>query len=330
MNKKPVSIVIPNYNGRKLFEQYLPFTIQAIENANVEYEIIIVDDCSKDDSILFLEEHYPLIKIIKNESNKGFSFSCNEGITAAKKDLILILNSDVKLSPNYFESLWGYFEHENTFGVMGRIMDMDGDHIQDAARMPKFNAFKIKTAYFYFIEGDHEVFTLYLSGANALIDAKKLKAIGGFNLMFSPFYGEDFELSLRAWRLNWCCYYEHQATCGHLVSASTKDYKTARWVKMIYFRNRYFLHALHLNRTSLFFWFLQITFIDLLPKIISGKFWIWTSYFTFIKSFRKIEKERKLFAQLQMKNDVSTPLNEVFNKIEKSVQGKQLIRLKDQ
>lgn len=326
-NKKSVSIIIPNYNGRHLLEKYLPFTLQAIHQAEVEFEVIVIDDCSSDDSLAYLRDNYPFVKLIQNAVNKGFSFSCNRGIEAAQMDLALILNSDVKLSPNYFEHLWACFESGNTFGVMGRIIDMDGTRIQDAARMPKGNVFKLKTAWFYYLDDQTRTYTLYLSGANALIDLKKLKEIGGFNELFSPFYCEDFDLSLRAWRLNWECFYEHRAICEHELSASTKDYKTTRWVKMIYFRNRYYLHALHLKRSSLLFWFLQITFIDLIPKIVVGKLWLVNSYLSFLANVGTIRSARRRFHGLMNKHHSTTGIDEVVAKIEKSVEGHKVIRV---
>lgn len=325
--KKSVSVVIPNYNGSHLLKKYLPFTVKAIRNAEVDFEIIVVDDCSNDDSVSFLQQHYPEIKLLVNQQNTGFSCSCNYGIEAARMEIILLLNSDVKLTPDYFDPLWKYFSQPDTFGVMGRIVGMDGSCLQDAARMPKLNGFKLKTAWFYYNQNHEESFTLYLSGANAFIDAKKLKDIGGFNKIFSPFYSEDFELSLRAWRLNWKCYYEHDAVCMHEISASTKDYKTARWVKMIYFRNRFYLHAIHLNGWALILWFLQITLTDILPKMLVGQFWMWKSYREFLRSAKQIKASRLELKRLMLKNHSSTSIYDVMNKIKRSVAGKNLVRI---
>lgn len=326
-NKKSVSIIIPNYNGRHLLEEYLPFTLQAIHNAEVEFELIVVDDCSSDDSVAYLRDSYPSVRLIQNKVNKGFSFSCNRAIEAAQMELALILNSDVKLSAGYFEHLWAYFESENTFGVMGRIIDMGGTHIQDAARMPKGSGFKLKTAWFYYLDDETPTYTFYLSGANALIDLKKLKEIRGFNELFSPFYCEDFDLSLRAWRLNWECFYEHRAICEHQLSASTKDYKTSRWVKMIYFRNRYYLHALHLKKLRLFFWFLQITFIDIVPQIISGKFFLVQSYLSFLTNAGAVIASRRRFRSLMKKHHSTASIDDVADKITRSVEGHNVIRI---
>jgi GT2 family glycosyltransferase len=327
--KKSISVIIPNYNGTHLLKEYLPHTLEAVNKAGVAYELIIVDDCSTDDSVEFIQGKYPGLRLIQNPVNKGFSYSCNQGIATAQYELILLLNSDVKLSVDYFEHQWKYFAEPDTFGVMGRIIDMQGDNIQDAARLPKFNGLKLKTAYFYYTEDRNDwLYTFYLSGANALIDASKLKQIGGFYELFSPFYCEDMELSIRAWKLDWKCYYEHQAICRHQVSASTKNYQTARWVKSVYYRNRFYLHAIHLNGLALAAWYCQITLIDLLPKLLAGQTWIWKSYSELFKNRNAINTYRdRIKTLLQNKNSRLTIFN-VVGKIRASIKNKQIIRIK--
>ncbi len=310
-------------------EAYLPDTYEAINNSGAVYEVIIVDDGSKDNSVEFITSNYPQVNLVVNPQNKGFSYSCNRGIEVARYELILLLNSDVKLTPDYFEHQWKYFLRWDTFGVMGRIIDMEGDHIQDAARSPKFNGFKIKTDFFYYSDNENErLFTFYLSGANALISAEKLKQIGGFYELFSPFYCEDMELSVRAWRLTWKCYYEHNAVCRHQVSASTKNYETAKRVKSIYFRNRFYFHALHLDGWALVAWYIQITFIDLLPKLLIGQTWIWSSYKQLLTN-RKVIKQYKLKINNLLHNNTSRlTVFSVVHKISSFAKSKKYARFK--
>lgn len=327
--KKSVSVIIPNYNGRQLLEQYLPYTFEAVQIADVAFEIIIVDDASTDDSAAFIRANYPEVVLVINPENKGFSHSCNRGIAIAQYELILLLNSDVKLMPDYFEHQWKYFLRWDTFGVMGRIIDMEGDHIQDAARVPKFNGFKLKTDYFYYTNDDADrLLTFYLSGANALVDAQKLKKLGGFYELFSPFYCEDMELGIRAWRLRWKSYYEHKAVCRHQVSASTKNYETATWVKSVYYRNRFYLHALHLNGLALAGWYFQITIIDLLPKLLAGQTWIWKSYKELFRNRAAIKKYKEKIETLLEENESRRNIFNVVEKIRNSVQHKKMVRFK--
>jgi GT2 family glycosyltransferase len=327
--KKSVSIIIPNYNGRQLLKEYLPYALEAIKNTGTIFEIIIVDDCSTDDSVATIRADFPWAKLILNPHNRGFSHTCNQGIEAAQYELIFLLNSDVKLTPGYFEHLWKYFSLPDTFGVMGRIIDMEGDHIQDAARMPKFNGLKLKTGYFYYSDNpDDRLYTMYLSGANALIDAAKLKEIGGFDEIFSPFYSEDMELSIRAWRLNWKCYYEHNAVCRHRLSATTKNYKTPQWVKRVYFRNRFYFHVIHFNGLASIAYYCQITLIDLLPKLLVGQTWIWKSYMELFKNKRAIQLRKQSFKRLMEAHNSNTSIFDVVSNIKASVIDKDITRFK--
>src|SRR5690554_4898367 len=118
MLNKSLSILIPNYNGRKLLAEFLPHTFIAAKNSKLPFEIIIVDDASTDDSVAFIKSEYPEIILHINPINQGFSKSCNAGICIAKNPLLLILNSDIKLSPTYFLNQLKYFDISSTFGVM--------------------------------------------------------------------------------------------------------------------------------------------------------------------------------------------------------------------
>ena len=96
-----ISIVLPNYNGRHLLEKNLPSIVEAL--AGFDHEIIIVDDCSADDSVEFIQRSYPDIKLIQNEVNLGFSTTCNTGIFAAKYPLLCVANTDVTFTPERSE-----------------------------------------------------------------------------------------------------------------------------------------------------------------------------------------------------------------------------------
>lgn len=287
-----ISVVLPNFNGKNLLELYLPHTYCALENSSCRYEIIVVDDGSQDGSASWLQEFHPEIILIQNPENLGFSKACNQGIALAKGDLVLLLNTDVQLSPDYLVHLLPYFEKTDTFGVMGKIWDSSGKKIEMEAKIPSFNGFKLKShpLKVHPDKGKKEIPTLFLSGANCLLDRKKLLELNGFDEIYSPFYSEDLDLSFRAWRLGWNCYYEAQATCIHLGSHTTKTFFQKAFVKQIYFRNRMLFHAIHVNRKDLKRWELSIFFLQVLPKILLGQFWIIQSY----KGYRTKKKEVKL------------------------------------
>lgn len=327
--QKSVSIVIPNYNGRHLLEKYLPSVFTAVENANTQFEIIVIDDGSKDDSVDFVKTHYPTIKLLVNDKNRGFSYTCNHGIRESRYELILLLNSDVKLDSNYFSAQWKYFERADTFGVMARIMSFDESRIEDAARLLYYSGCRIKANQFYYSENlnDDEVYTAYLSGANALVDAKKLKELGGFDEIYSPFSSEDFDLSLRAWQVGWKCYYEHQSFCFHHVSGSTKTQIKSNFIKKTYYRNRYILQGIHLTGVRKRLYPLQQIITELIPKLLTGKTWVLDSYKDYLAHKNQINKSRYHLQQLKAKYQSTFNITDIIEVINQSVSHKKIKRL---
>ena len=314
---KGISVVIPNYNGSVLLPLILPPLFDALKNTQLSYEVIISDDCSTDNSVSFLQNHFPEIILLQSNSNKGFSPTINKGIFIAGYEYVLLLNSDVKLSENYFENLLPYFDDKDTFGVMGRITGWDNDKIQDGGKYPSFHGVKIKTSGNYIPlagkNGDR-LYSMYLSGANAFVSREKLDMLGGFDELFAPFYVEDFELSLRAWRLGWKCYYEHNAICRHQTSTTIKSQSNKNFVKAIYRRNKMFLHAIHLSKNKLFLWYLQLL-PEMLLHLFTGRLWFFESLKMFFNSQKKIEVSKKNFEQLQKQKNVFLNVGDVVDNI---------------
>ncbi len=268
---RTISIVIPNYNGRKLLEENLSSFIAAAERTGAEYEIIIADDASTDDSIGYIVKNYPEIILHRNTVNRGFAPTANAGIKKARMDLVFLANNDITLDGNYFLEQFKYFEVPDTFGVMGRIMNEKNEGQRDGAKFPILTWKGLKTTVNYIVEEDEGhawVPTFFLSGANALIDRKKLQEVGGFDGAFAPFYHEDVELSIRAWRLGWKCYYEHASICFHPLSATIQSYYNRRQVRVIANANKIYLHALHLTGIRAFVYTVQIVLRFLLSWIV--------------------------------------------------------------
>ena len=329
MTYNGISVVIPNYNGVHLFPQILPSLYAALKNSNEEFEVIISDDCSTDESIAYLKKAYPEIIVIENKVNRGFSPTINEGIFKAQYDYLLLLNSDVKLNPDYFNNLFGYFNMEDTFGVMGRIIGWDDDEIQDAAKYPALQGAKIKTSGNYYLNNPQKtdrLYSVYLSGANAFVDRKKITALGGFDELFAPFYVEDFELSIRAWRLGWKCYYDHFSVCRHQVSISIKTKSKKNYINTIYYRNKMFLHYIHLNGSTLAQWFLQLI-PETLFYTITGRFYFSKAVLLFLKNKHKANISKSNFKKLAEAKNGLISVKEVFNHILLSLPGKDITRV---
>ncbi|HEX8061436.1 MAG TPA: glycosyltransferase, partial [Cyclobacteriaceae bacterium] len=312
-----ISVVIPNYNGVSLFPQTLPPLFAALKRSLLPYEVIIVDDCSPDDSVGMLHRDYPEVRVIVNKVNQGFSPTINHGIREAVYDLVFLLNSDVKLELDYFVHLIPYFESNDTFGVMGQIVNWDDDRIQDGAKLPTFHGAKIKT-FKNFLPSETPVppglFTMYLSGTETLVSKEKLQMLGGFDEIFAPYYIEDYELSLRAWRLGWKCYYDHRAICRHKTSSSIKSKSRKQHIQTIYYRNKMFLHAIHLNSFQMMFYYPQI-FFECLIRVVSFRFHYVNSIRLFFRGRRKCKESKKRFEELSKKVGTNLTLAQVAKRI---------------
>jgi GT2 family glycosyltransferase len=250
-----VSVVLPNYNGAELLKANLPPLLVALQVAGCEWEIVVSDDASTDTSVVMLQKEFPQVQVLTHPFNTGFAATVNRGISACKHTLVLLLNTDVVLFPDYLLACFPYFDDASTFGVMGKIINLENDDLQDAAKYPAGNGVKLTTTLNYTPVGpDIHTFrwpSLFLSGANALISREKLTLLGGMEELFSPFYVEDAELCLRAWRLGWRCYYAPGAICRHPASTTIKAYHKQKKIDTISVRNRAFLHYLHLSGIEL-------------------------------------------------------------------------------
>jgi GT2 family glycosyltransferase len=92
-----IAIVILNWNGRSLMEQFLPSLIENTPNA----DFYVIDNASTDDSCAFLSEHYPQINQVVLDANYGFAKGYNLGLKSIDADLYCLLNNDVSVSKNW-------------------------------------------------------------------------------------------------------------------------------------------------------------------------------------------------------------------------------------
>ncbi len=316
-----ISAVIPNYNGADILPDILPFAIAALRNTGLPYEIILSDDFSSDRSVDLVSTGYPEIIIITSAVNTGFAPTANRGLYKATYSHSLLLNSDVRLSPDYFKTLISYFDKPDTFGVMGRIVGWDDDKIQDGGKYPSYHGYKIKTSRNYVPRNPSltdRLYTFYLSGANAFIDTEKFKKIGGFNESFAPFYVEDFELSLRAWRLGYKCYYDHFAVCRHRTSATIKKYRRKDEINSVYYRNKMMMHSLHLTGKVRKRWTIQNA-AEVFLRSLSGKNYYKTGHNLFKQNEPGLKNHRADFEKMQAAYGVNLSVRNITDEIKENL-----------
>lgn len=327
MMKKSISVVVPNYNGAELLDANIRAVYNALRTSGItDFEIIIPDDASTDGSVGFIKENYPEIILIENPVNRGFSGNANAGIKRAAKDLVFLINTDVVLTEGYFVPLLEYFEDPRTFGVMGRIVSIDSVKIQDGAKYPDYRFADINpnTNYIYRVPPGKRTFSFFLSGANVLMDRSKLMYLGGFDEIYDPYYSEDVDLGLRAWRSGYRCYYEHLAVSRHPTGSTIKNERSGK-VKVIAKRNKMLLHFIHLDGMELAYFMLilglKAIFRSLLLDLDYSR-----SFFLFVRSIpRAIDSKARLKA-LQKNNDVNMSVSKVAEFIKRNIDDADAVR----
>jgi O-antigen biosynthesis protein len=221
------SIVIPNWNGRDLLEQYLPPVIAALAG-NPENEIVVVDNGSADGSAEFVRRAFPNVKVLALDRNLGFGGGSNAGIRAAKNDIVVLLNNDMEVSPDFLPPLLEGFGDELVFAVSCQIFFRDPAKLREETGLTQGwwqdGGLKVRHR---IDPGIDDLFPcFYGGGGSCAFDRRKFLELGGFDELLAPFYLEDADLGYMAWKRGWkvlyqpssIVYHEHRGTIGKRFS----------------------------------------------------------------------------------------------------------------
>jgi GT2 family glycosyltransferase len=109
-----IAIVILNWNGRNYLEKFLPFVMAG---AGPGVEVIVADNASTDDSVAFLQNTYPTVRVIAMDRNRGFAGGYNEALRQVNSDYYVLLNSDVEVKPGWIEPVISLMEKDPSIGA---------------------------------------------------------------------------------------------------------------------------------------------------------------------------------------------------------------------
>lgn len=190
-----VSVIIPVFNNIK----YTYACLKSIANTPSKYnfEIIVVDDCSTDNTQEVLK-NVTGIQLIKNEQNSGFIHTCNRGAAAAKGQYLLFLNNDTQVLPDWLDELVNTFSHTPNAGLVGSKLIYPNGQLQEAGCIiwQQGSAWNYgrgddpnKPEYNYLREVD------YCSGAAIMIPKTLFNEVGCFDERYVPAYCEDSDLA---------------------------------------------------------------------------------------------------------------------------------------
>src|SRR5260370_22142496 len=124
------TVVIPNWNGKDLLEKYIP-SIRTALAGNPANEILVVDNGSTDGSADFLRATFPDVTVLALPQNLGFGGGSNAGFRAAKNDIVVLLNSDMRVAPDFLAPLLEGFRDPEVFAVSCQIFFTDPAKVRE-------------------------------------------------------------------------------------------------------------------------------------------------------------------------------------------------------
>jgi GT2 family glycosyltransferase len=224
---RAASVVIPTWNGRRLLEQNLPSVVRAL-SGNPDHEIIVVDNASTDGTAEFLRREFPSVQVLELPENLGFGGGSNAGFRRARHDIVVLLNNDMRVAPDFLPPLLEGFTDEKVFSVSCQIFFSDPAKRREETGLSQgwWENGSLRVGH----RVDDEVRELfpcfYGGGGSTAYDRRKFLELGGFDPLLAPFYLEDTDLGYLAWKRGWKVLYqpksvvvhEHRGTIGRRFS----------------------------------------------------------------------------------------------------------------
>lgn len=256
-----LSVVIVNYKTFELTKN----TINSIfeHECCFEYEILVVDNASGDDSLSRLRQYFgDKVTFIASEENNGFAAGNNQALRIAKGDYVLLLNSDTIVWKDTLNDIYRYMENHTDVGACGCRVLLENGELDKACKRSFPN---VKNSFFrlfhiptnskdndYNLDSlpDDEVYEIdCLTGAFMFMRSDALNEAGLLDETFFM-YGEDIDLCYRIKQAGWKIIYYGKSKITHLKGASSKKQKS----KLIYefYRAMYIYYNKHHADESLF------------------------------------------------------------------------------
>jgi GT2 family glycosyltransferase len=234
-----VSVVIPNLNGRHLIGRCLE---RLREQTVTDFETIVVDNGSEDDSVAFMESHFPEAQVVALGANRGFAGGMNAGIGRGRGAYVAFLNNDAEANPSWLEELIACLDrHPRAAAATSKLLLADRRNTIDGAGdclTPSFLPYPRGHGEPDRGQFDEEVEVFSPAGAASLWRRSALDDVGLFDERFFAYY-EDVDLGFRARLRGYECWYAPKAVAYHHRGATAGTHTVFTLFHPL--KNRWFL-----------------------------------------------------------------------------------------
>lgn len=303
---KKIAVVILNWNGEKLLEQFLPSIVQYSQEATV----YVADNASTDDSISYVKAFFPTVQIIKNDSNLGFAEGYNESLKSVDAEIFALVNSDIEVTENWLKSILETFEKEpKTAIIQPKILDYKNKESYEYAGAAggftdKYGYMFCRGRIFETLEKDYgqyndncEIF--WASGACFFIRSSVYKELKGFDGDFFA-HQEEIDLCWRAFNKGHLIKYNSESVVYHVGGATLQQGNPMK--TFLNFRNSLLMLVKNLPKNQLFSVIsirLVLDGIAGIQFLLQGKFShflaVLKAHFAFYRLFSNNYKKRDQF-----------------------------------
>lgn len=213
-----VCIVMVNYNGKHLLKRALDSLVAKTALSN--FQLVLVDNRSADNSVEFVRNRYPWVMVICNNENLGYAKANNQAMKSFDAEYYLLLNTDIEVYTNgWLTNLLRVAESDETIGIVTCNQPRSKEDLRENVDLPR------------------EV--TFAPGSVLLIKKKTLENIGFLDEIFTPCYFEDTDWCARALIAGWKIIHDPSTIVIHYGEATTKKtFKDIPLYFRIYVRNR--------------------------------------------------------------------------------------------
>ncbi len=302
-----IAVVILNWNGKKLLEQFLPSIIEHSQDAS----IYVADNASTDNSISFLKSTYPSVKIIQNSENGGYAKGYNDALKQVKEDVFCLVNSDIEVTKNWLSPILQTFNSDSNIAIIQpKILDFKNKSYFEYAGaaggfIDKYGYPYCRGRIFNTVEKDNGQYDdisdiFWSSGACLFIRKRVFEELNGMDEAYFA-HMEEIDLCWRAKNLDYEVKYVGSSTVYHIGGATLKNTNP----KKTYLNFRNSLYNIVKNAQGNLF---ILVFVRLILDGIAGIKFIFefkfahfisiiSAHFSFYKHLSTLLKQRKTLTQ---------------------------------
>jgi GT2 family glycosyltransferase len=284
---KKIAVVILNWNGVKLLEQFLP----SVLSFSSEATIYIADNASTDTSVQFVKKHYPMVKILQNDENFGFANGYNTALQQVEEEYYCLLNSDVEVTENWITPILSLFESDSDVAIIQpKILDFKSKEYFEYAGaaggfIDKYGYPFCRGRIFETIEKDNQQYNdekdiFWASGACFFIRKDIYRKLNGFDGDFFA-HQEEIDLCWRASNLGYKAKYTSKSLVYHVGGATLNEGNPKK--TFLNFRNSLIMLLKNLPKNKLF----QVLFCRMLLDGIAGIKFLFSGKFSHLVAVLK-------------------------------------------